>query len=52
MKKYIKDKIDNIKFRIDLNTKNNFYKYCRNNGYSVSERIRVLLENDMKNGRN
>jgi antitoxin component of RelBE/YafQ-DinJ toxin-antitoxin module len=51
MGKYNKDKNDNIKFRIDLNIKNDFYIFCKKNGYSVSERIRILLENDMKNGK-
>lgn len=51
MKKYNKDKNSNIKFRIDLNIKNNYYAFCKNNGYSVSERIRILIENDMKNGK-
>jgi len=51
MKKYTKDKIDNIKFRLDINVKGKFYEFCEINGYSVSERIRILIENDMKNGK-
>lgn len=51
MSKYSKNKKENIKFRIDLNIKNKFYDFCKINGYMVSERIRTLLENDMKNGK-
>ena len=40
-----------IILRLDLVLKSDYLKFCKDNGYSLSKRIRVLLENDMKNGK-
>jgi hypothetical protein len=49
--KYNKDKIKTLGIRLDENLKSNYLKFIKENGYSLSKRIRVLLENDMKNGK-
>lgn len=35
--------------RIDENLKNKFEKHCLENGFSLSKRLRVLIENDIHN---
>jgi len=45
MEKLIKNKMLNIRIDSDLNEK--FQKHCKMNGYSISKRIRILLENDI-----
>lgn len=37
--------------RVDEKLKSDYLRFCKDNGYSLSKRIRVLLENDMKNGK-
>jgi len=37
-----------INIRIDADINNMFQNHCKKNGYSISKRIRVLIENDMK----
>jgi len=37
-----------IIMRLDEILKKNYLKFCKDNGYSLSKRIRILLENDMK----
>jgi hypothetical protein len=49
MEKYLKDKTTELKIRISPELKNQYQKYCKDKRYSLSEKIRVLLENDMKN---
>ena len=51
MKKYLKDKNEIIRIRIGDSFKKQYYEYCKINGYKISERIRILLENDLKNGK-
>jgi antitoxin component of RelBE/YafQ-DinJ toxin-antitoxin module len=46
---YKNDKTKFIKFRIDEPTKKNFIEYCENNDITVSEKIRNLMLNEMKN---
>jgi len=38
-----------INLRLSDNLKSRFDKYCKQNGYSVSKRLRLLIENDMSN---
>ena len=45
MKKLNKIKMINIRIDLDLNEK--FQKHCQKNGYSISKRIRILLEEDI-----
>lgn len=46
MKEY-KNKEDNIRIRIDSELKNRYQEYCDENGFSISKRIRLLLEKDL-----
>jgi len=48
--KYTKDKVETLAVRLDAVLKSDYLKFCKDNGYSLSKRIRVLLKNDMKNG--
>ena len=48
--KYSKDKTSLIRFRINVNIKNEFENFCKNNNYLMSERMRLLIERDIKNG--
>jgi hypothetical protein len=47
MKEY-KNKEDNIRIRIDSGLKNRYQEYCDENGFSISKRIRLLLEKDLR----
>lgn len=47
--KYEKDKIQTLNIRLELMLKEKYLDFCKQNGYSLSKRIRLLLENDMKN---
>jgi antitoxin component of RelBE/YafQ-DinJ toxin-antitoxin module len=49
--KNIKNKEAIIILRLEEKLKLNYLRFCKENGYSLSKRIRVLLENDMKNGK-
>jgi antitoxin component of RelBE/YafQ-DinJ toxin-antitoxin module len=49
--KNIKNKEAVIILRLEQNLKTDYLRFCKENGYSLSKRIRVLLENDMKNGK-
>jgi len=49
--KYEKDKEETFNFRIDSKLKNEYQKFCKERGYSISKRIRILIENDVKNGK-
>jgi hypothetical protein len=51
MEKYSKDKIESFKFRLNIDLKKRYIEFCKNNGFIISKRIRILLENDMKNGK-
>ena len=37
-----------VSFMLDKNVKAQYDNYCKSNGYSLSSRVRVLLERDMK----
>ena len=43
-----KKKEDNIRIRIDSELKNRYQEYCDENGFSISKRIRLLLEKDLE----
>lgn len=47
--RYDKDKNDTINIRLEYEFKKKYLEYCKVNGYTLSKRIRILLENDMKN---
>jgi len=49
---YSKDKDRTLGIRLDVDLKKRYLKFISDNGYSLSKRIRVLLENDMKNEKN
>lgn len=51
MKNYTKDKEDSIKIRLSLELKQRYVNYCKMSGIKMSEKIRELLENELKNGR-
>jgi len=36
-----------LNVRIDISLIKNFREHCEKNGYSLSKRIRILLENDI-----
>jgi antitoxin component of RelBE/YafQ-DinJ toxin-antitoxin module len=42
-------KIKQVIVRISEETKNDFDKHCRKNGYSPSKRLRLLIEKDIEN---
>ncbi len=37
-----------LNFRVEEILKNNFDKYCKDNGFSLSKRIRLLIEKDLE----
>ena len=39
-----------LTIRLDEKLKSEYLLFCKNKGYSLSKRLRVLLENDIKNG--
>jgi antitoxin component of RelBE/YafQ-DinJ toxin-antitoxin module len=41
------NKIKMLTVRIDSDLNEKFQKHCKKNGYSISKRIRILLENDI-----
>lgn len=47
--KDLKDRTLNIRLEPELKMK--YLKFIKQNGYSMSKRIRVLMENDMKDGK-
>lgn len=49
MKKYLKDKNVILKIRINDKIKNKFINYCEKNNISISEKIRLLISEEMKN---
>jgi len=51
MKIYTKDKTSYIRLRLNIDLKKRYLEFCKTNSYKMSEKIRELLENDMKNGR-
>jgi hypothetical protein len=38
-----------INIRVNEKLRNDYKEYCKTNGYSLSKRIRILLENDIMN---
>lgn len=46
------NKIKMLNIRMNLNLIESFKKHCNNNGYSISKRIRLLIENDINNEKN
>lgn len=36
-----------INLRLENKLKNNFKLYCKKNGFSISKRLRILIENDI-----
>jgi len=50
--KYKKDKTERIIFKLNKELKESFEKYCEDNGYTFSTRIRLLIERDIENGTN
>jgi antitoxin component of RelBE/YafQ-DinJ toxin-antitoxin module len=41
-------KINDINIRIEPNIKLEFINHCDSNGYTISKRIRLLIERDLK----
>lgn len=41
------NKIKTLNVRIDFNLNEEFKNHCKKNGYSISKRIRILMENDI-----
>lgn len=39
-----------INVRIDSKLIEKYKQYCLNNGYSLSKRLRILIEKDLENG--
>ena len=37
-----------IVVRVEKPLKDDFYKFCKDNGYSPSKRLRLLIEKDIK----
>ena len=48
--RYKNDKTERIEFKIDKELKEKFEKYCEDNAYTLSARIRLLIERDIENG--
>ena len=36
-----------LNIRMEKSLKENFDKHCKKNGYSVSKRLRIIIENDI-----
>jgi len=49
--KYLNDKIRTLNIRLDNELKEQYLKFCKDSGYSLSKRIRILIKNDMENGK-
>jgi hypothetical protein len=49
--RYKNDKTERIEFKIDKELKEKFEKYCEDNAYTLSARIRLLIERDIENGK-
>ena len=45
-----KEKTDSMTFRIEPELKEAYLKFCEENGYSYGKRIRLLINEDLKNG--
>ena len=45
-----KQKDDYIRIRIEKDLKDIYLKLCNNKGYSLSKRIRLFIESEIKNG--
>lgn len=45
------DKTEQIIFKLNKDLKNAFEKFCEENGYTFSTRIRLLIERDIENGK-
>jgi predicted DNA-binding protein len=45
----MKNKKSTINIRLENDLKERYLLFCENNGYSISKRIRKLIENDMNN---
>lgn len=41
-----------INIRINITLIEKFKEHCKNNGYSISKRIRILLEKDISDEKN
>lgn len=44
-----KQKNNYLRVRIENNIKVKYIKFCEKNGYSISKRIRLFIENEIKN---
>ncbi len=49
--KYTKDKEKTLSIRLNDELKQRYLDFLKENGYSLSKRLRVLIEEDMKNGK-
>lgn len=45
MTKTLEKKMINV--RVDIKLMDSFREHCKNNGFSISKRIRVLIKNDV-----
>ena len=46
-----KVKTEYIHIRISTELKNSYTNYCNINGYSLSKRLRMFIENEIKDGK-
>lgn len=51
MNKYTKDKKETIKIRLSSELRKKYFDFCIKNNFSLSERIRMLIENDINDGK-
>lgn len=47
MEKRAQNKETKLSIRLDKNIRENYHDFCNKNGYSLSKRLRLLIEKDM-----
>jgi antitoxin component of RelBE/YafQ-DinJ toxin-antitoxin module len=48
MEKRTQNKTTKLSIRLDENIRNKYHNYCNDNGYSLSKRLRLLIEKDIE----
>jgi hypothetical protein len=46
-----KEKVEVMIFRIEPELKGQYLNYCEENGFSYGKRLRLLIKNDLNNGK-
>ena len=46
-----KEKSESMNFRIEPDLKKEYLEYCEKNGYSYGKKLRLLIKQDLENGK-